>query len=494
MIHQEPQELLSRIEKVDGGNSTQPLHATVLVTTSLAKWLDEDNPFLLELAMRLCFDSHGVRKLSQLDFTVAVVDKLPGPSDREQPLGQYVPSSRVSTAIHGVYEGVSIRLTTQSSFYPRIEPLTSRNKSGTRRFTFTQQSPMERVNMYIQIDLQLAKTMFVNGSDAMMFSVQAKIPKSSDEGFSFSSRQELHSLTISTHTSKWHLNLPLEPLTQPRRIASTMGNIINSIEAVDGNGEEHMPASTELEQAVSKFLSQHGITTTQVFAYIRESQAGIEAVGRENETHKSWPDLLLQGTLRKVTGGGGGWGEKRGLLSVDPSTSLNEVSEDNQLTFDSDGNALIPDSAIARPGDTVQFLGTLPDPLQGTPARYRALPNDKDFGLSRNNLTILTTVGKIPPSIDGGDGKVGSKQERWTTVPNLFGMLSEENIAIRTKMWSSLPNAEQTGQLKKGYSRLNVPYASFSLIEFFGPLRDDHPQKVKIPKFFILRRHFNKAE
>lgn len=138
--------------------------------------------------------------------------------------------------------------------------------------------------------------------------------------------------------------LPIRPLTQPRRIVEGMGNILRTLM----NGEsERAPASRELEAAVNSYRSDTQ-GKLDVFARITR-QRPEDAAPTEF--------LLSPGTrIHRVLSGGGGWGAKSGLLSLDPQGEPDVSSFAEMFEARYEGGAPEEQGGIVREGEWVQFF------------------------------------------------------------------------------------------------------------------------------------------
>lgn len=393
-------------------------------------------------------------RLRHLEIAVAVVDRLPGPSASE-PLGPTATTGHLSQGIGCSYEGFAIKLWPSRDF-GRDSPVEAKaSPSPNRCVSFTHRIPGPPQHAYVRTTmLQPANTLFVNGKEATMFRVKASIPKSRNAKIQFSDTIELDVLRI-PDKSLGHefLTLPLIELTKPRRVSSSMGNVISSLENADTD-EKDMPASMELERAVSDFLGQRSTTSTQVFAFIKPNTTNDTTLSDQSSNISKWSDALKHGVLRKVTGGGGGWGHKRGLLSFDPSDVLSDVPDiPSAFGIDDDTSSSI--SSIAQPGDTVQFFATLPYPPpedEISQASYGMQPIPT-IERRKSHASLVTMLGKIPSTGDGDNTQSANQTSRWTMIPNLFGMLTERNVSVIT----ALP--ADSGHSQTLTTRLNVPYA-----------------------------------
>ena len=141
-------------------------------------------------------------------------------------------------------------------------------------------------------------------------------------------------------------------LTPPRIIAESMGNIVRKLQ----RGESTIPASEELEESIANWTNRSD-QDYEVWAQIMPSERwqGLpQSLGD--------PADVGQGCrLHRVLSGGGGWGSKQGLISLDPESGFAASHEENVF---SDGQDLESEQQralgqVARPGDVIQFLAFL---------------------------------------------------------------------------------------------------------------------------------------
>jgi hypothetical protein len=163
--------------------------------------------------------------------------------------------------------------------------------------------------------------------------------------------------------------------------------------------------------------------------------------------------------LKETVSGGGGWGLKQGLLSLDPETTLLN-SADTSHNFDSsdygDNDQIQAFGNIAKPGSWVQFLIS----HNLTPSK----PIDTvDLGTvepgfeSASNLSfgcIASTVDNMPqpssdPSVPSDDSNLRPSVNGFC---GHFGAMSEAGIFIR---------ATENGVVTS--SKIDVPNSEFRL-------------------------------
>lgn len=200
--------------------------------------------------------------------------------------------------------------------------------------------------------------------------------------------------------------IPLIPLTLPRRIVASMGNILKQLEAENGATGG---ASRELEEAVQ--------------SYIDTLPGDLGTVGKATvfarlTRHSPTPgeDLLATpgARIHRVLSGGGGWGSKAGLLSLDPQgkTNVGEFAEnfENSLfnAAGHPGEAEKAPTGLATPGQYVQFF------VAAAPGRGNAHTSGIRFGA-------------VPKVEDVHQGVVNPEER---VVDGLFGGMAEEGVWV----------------------------------------------------------------
>ncbi|ODA82910.1 hypothetical protein RJ55_01419 [Drechmeria coniospora] len=209
----------------------------------------------------------------------------------------------------------------------------------------------------------------------------------SSQRINLSLHRKLHS------TNDLGLWAPLCPITHARVVADGFGNIIRGIE-VNGKRE---PASTELEDSVNTMFKNRSASDIApgpmgVWAMINSavdldnapdparSLLGKPATRDEIEVMAQYLEQSYGsgGRLFQILSGGGGWGAKKGLLSIDPQRTHFALSEEEEMkrffqTMDR--------SSFAPPGSQIQFFMPAPAPPQDTAASCSGIV----FGVPRND-------------------------------------------------------------------------------------------------------------
>nr|OQO29173.1 hypothetical protein B0A51_09375 [Rachicladosporium sp. CCFEE 5018] len=416
------------------------------------------------------------RPSTSFESIVAVVDKLP--------LEGHDP---------GAVEGMSymlLRNTTalDSSLHRPLQ--SSAMKPGSLNFVVpANREAFGHRSVPITAQLPLAQTTFTNGLvSTLLHRSYTTVPSSAPE---LQSTQYLESATIAlpfqTLNSHFFFSAPLVPLTPLREIRHVMGNIIRQIAAhpsVPGRtttddtdwsllpDDTTMPASEELEKAVTAYFTALELppSAVQIWALVlptsfsigrtvqrleRQSASPplfeaetIRAAWRPDaETHEQLRQstgtlvgqaLAFDGRLVRVLSGGGGWGKKAGLLSLDPDTqySTRELRQDSGWAFDfgnEDAEAMKLEALgeIVKEGERIMFL-IGPENLDNS---FRWAHADKGEKSRFEIASRGVTLGAIPSSVDAV-APTPSPNAPVTLVhhPGRFGLLSEGGMAFARTM------------------------------------------------------------
>ncbi|KAI6364325.1 hypothetical protein MCOR25_005663 [Pyricularia grisea] len=428
------QDTLSRIEAWQGaaeknGVVLQPNSAAILVSRDLSRWLD-DSEFMSALISSLRL---GSSETSQTDVNIlsAAVDSL-------------CPQS-----LHGTpSSGLSILQGDQDAILPGLW----QQESGARSSNLMQRSEDARPSISMRLNpflgdfraveatIPLANTVFQNARPFTLIaskwrheSTTSTAPRLID-----ALEKETQRIVASNGSIQSHANIsvPIFPLTSPRRIASGLGNIVRQVE-VDGSP---VPASEELETAMhalidtrARLLPEAGPTSNRTWAlvvpedsasleFLKGLSTSVDEAGVKNEQERAetfarhFSEILAQGgRLHRVLSGGGGWGAKRGLLSLDPQTTYSSSGPEDLETFMAAfGGETTPNSVVS-PGSYIQFLV---EPLQPSPSQEtQRLPS----------LLLGTTPSN---TVELGEADHASGKQLSTLVEGHFGALSNSGIYV----------------------------------------------------------------
>jgi len=392
-----------------------PHHGLLLLATPvLAPALFNDRRWLISFLDQLYA---AVPKLDlSLRVGVAVVDALPAP---KQPCYEDCFHSPNTLSPSSGINGLAYLFSDSSLFksYSPVRP--SGNNPAT--VSLALHHPLRRGSDAYEVDVPLANTTFVVGRDAVSMIIDFK--KSGEQPFRETSSVDTQNITVSwpfsildggPHDGSLALSAPLLPLTVPRKILAGMGNVVRRISGskTDASG---IPASSELEAAVTSFFQTTGLPPSSISAWALvappeihelpaangplQSHASPESLQALWKSSASVPDedflpLLRRGArLHRVLSGGGGWGQKAGLLALDPFTNFvgDESGQPSRFQNDPDaasyGEAMLGDAA--RVGDYIQFFISRTEETKVEP----------DAGYKPSRLWSLQ-VGTIPSTID----------------------------------------------------------------------------------------------
>ncbi|RDA83272.1 hypothetical protein CP532_0977 [Ophiocordyceps camponoti-leonardi (nom. inval.)] len=238
-----------------------------------------------------------------------------------------------------------------------------------------------------RITLPLARTPFLNGKTSTLVAAQYK--KTGDvltvTKWLFKNRQRL--LFPPSTGTDFKLWTPLVPITHSRVVTNSFGNIVKAVKVDDNTAS--VPASMELEKAV-EVVASHRFPSG-----VPPESWGIWAMVTPNTSAREAPDLLPPfpltepisqhqlttasrhleqvcksgGRLYRILSGGGGWGNKKGLLSLDPQQSHRGPDDEDE---DDGGGKMLLDTGtfeIAPPGSRIQFFATASESSKPDPSR-----------------------------------------------------------------------------------------------------------------------------
>ncbi|KAK7417200.1 hypothetical protein QQZ08_011723 [Neonectria magnoliae] len=418
--------------KVNLANPNRHDAAVILATPQYAKLLEED-VFMNEFVDFMS----GSEQLKQFHVLGAVVDHIAPPLLRNKPI-----------------QGMSILRGPLDSILPDLwtpaPPKAVEDANKVAALTIDFGDP--------HLTIPLANTTFLNHRTSTLLTSRFDLSQGSPR---LDERIEKHWQQITLPLEKQLQSVkdlglwtPLVPLTHPRVVTESFGNIVRRVSVND----ESTPASNELEPAVDELHNKKSYLVQQssmgVWAMITPplySQTGTDPSGAcdpdpaatYDENHSA-TELMAStssrlqglyeqgGRLYQILSGGGGWGAKKGLLSLDPQRthfSLSEEEEMQRFIQAMDGGNFVP------VGSMIQFFASTK-----TPANQ---PASESF-----TGVIFGTASTT--SASAGE----STESDPVVVDNLFGALSSDGIFVT----SSDPAADTTPGFNKDW-RLNVPHS-----------------------------------
>jgi hypothetical protein len=410
----------------------------LLATPSFAQWINPDSQFLEQWMNRLYQTPTASASPGPFHAILAVVDRIP---DARRP-----PNSDGAIADS---EGLTVTIARAKDINAKAAaPRRARTmETEEAALVFSIETSIPGISDQTrrpvhEVGLRLANTIFVNGNDNTLLGTRW-VYDSSASKYVLEQSLSLSSCVVKNFARSLQSScgLPLYPVGQRRKVISSMGNILRQVaKHADGRSNEPMPASSELEKELPRYIAEHNIADQRVSVWALVEKPGADGSLSGTSTH----DGLVQsiqagGKLHRVMSGGGGWGKKQGLLSLDPEISFLEASEYGELSvldhlFSGGARASVQDpppfeqptmamddlstlSQVAGSGDYVQFfvsvepdrthsgLPTFPELPQGSISYHFGIVSDADMPITE-----------------------ATEHTDLIAVPRYFGALSEKAI------------------------------------------------------------------
>ncbi|KAF2967214.1 hypothetical protein GQX73_g6379 [Xylaria multiplex] len=267
----------------------------------------------------------------------------------------------------------------------------------------------------LEITLPLANTVFQNGRRSTLYASRWDI--SNEGSVALRTRDPKISQWIAAkgesvdHTSS---AISLLPLTPPRKIVAGLGNIVRQVE-VDGSAT---PASKELEAIMPGIFEERA----------QPNHPGVS--------------------------GGGGWGLKQGLLSIDPETSFSLPDQDDGMEMFirsfTERESGEPASGLAAPGSFLLFC---------------VEPQGMDIERPSSQQHLLTKAWSfgVAPDLDHMPRHV-SDPDHIEVIGGHFGISSETGLFLRAiPEFVEISNNDGGEGISEGSftTKVNVPGAYF---------------------------------
>ncbi|KAF2451806.1 hypothetical protein P171DRAFT_12164 [Karstenula rhodostoma CBS 690.94] len=492
-----PEDLIAHIKPVLRQRVTKDRFAVFFVTPSFATWLLDDRVFLHNALRRTYAHllDRNETPYARIHALCAVVDKLPV----SRPIGNIDNLKEENLqrvqypAVHEIgHEGIAYATLGPSASLPTSSGVGP--EKAAISFVACEGSDDDGGHFNDSVRLPLANTVFQTGSPTMMtYSTWEKAQGSQE--FTLKEKRNISHhgirMQVENDVQSTALSVPLVPLSEPREVEASMGNILRRVRGPDGAS---ITASQELEQHVPRYFSARGEPSqaTTVWALVMNldqmrkaqegtnvsllrSQASEGSDGRQNQSEeKLWENLWKQdppswsplvpvalksgARLHRVLSGGGGWGKKAGLLSLDPIPTMEADSADELGDFDgADGPDL--DSAlqqVARQGDYVQFfispsVSAKDDVIAGS-------HDDKQvWGLELGTIPSTTDAMPVVP----GEAETAGRNEI-SVFKSTFGALAEGGMVISRSFKLNQGDSFST----IGRSTVDVPFSRFSVLNW----------------------------
>ncbi|KAL2800710.1 hypothetical protein BJX66DRAFT_290001 [Aspergillus keveii] len=413
-------------------NLTRDYALVLLVTPAFARWADPKSPFLEQWMNKINNRDVQPSAGEPVHAVIAVVDRLPGGNE--------------DTAES---EGLSMLYVRGENIQGR--PIASRQVRSAEReepiikFSFQKSvASQEAIRPHLhEIGLRLANTIFINGKENTLFGTRwAYEPSAGKLGLKESVDLSLCSVTVNHTGFQKSLELPLYPVGERRKVITSMGNILRQIgKHADGKLDEPMPASSELEKELPRYIDEHNIVDRRVSVWALIETSVESPYSKSKHSQSDLAKSIQAGAkLHRVMSGGGGWGKKQGLLSLDPEVSFEEAGKEGIVALSSvfSDNAqrtthdatlafeqrmfmedLSTLSQAAEPGNYVQFFASIE---QEEPSKtQKTHPPVSEESISYN-FGVVSDAEALPSQTE--------HQRYLTVVPNHFGALSEKAITF----------------------------------------------------------------
>lgn len=452
----------------------------LLVTPSYTSILAEGNRFIPDLIRQTY---HGWSRGQLLDVLVAVVDRIAPPTSRIKNVDT-VPLASGEVNYNG--KGLSVLLTDSETATPGLwSQSESRQGDATsalrRRSTLSFQFGPNKESLHPAeanaapksfqsktIKLPVANTVFQNGRES---SIQAQRwivgetmlePTLACIKRSWIQEQALRiAFPYPPEPDKFPLQIiaPMKCIGPRQRVVSSMGNIIrqvHSFEDLSGPAPHRLqseaePASKQLEDAINQWITKPGneMGAVEVWALVRPPT--ILQRHREQFFTKI---VKAGGHFHKVLSGGGGWGNRQGLLALDPEVDFDVTPE---LTMAQDFNSVVPEEAegtasnqIVNPGDFVEFF--VRRPIKSSSTERPKVANSLFF-----KCPPCVVFGTTPSTVDAmpepdSMAHLNGSSSDCIFIPCHFGMLSEQGVSLTT--------TSIDGEVTR--TKIDIPYALVS--------------------------------
>ena len=378
------------------------------------------------------------------------------------------------------------------------------------------QSPPHESSTH-SLKFSLANTLFENGKRVTLFE---DVWQRQRNGVLFNGRTELKSLalhlTAAVKDPSLAISAPLMPLTVPRRIKSSYGNILSELVTDESNQSISIPASKELTSSVMRFaeLNPTSILSAEkpdVYALIIPGEAldpdhsgppkgrhgmlysGSAPTSDDAFLEHLWlnPSLITSGkfqfdlgrmiskgsAIRRVLGGGGEWGHRASLVALEHADEFegSSVSSSHpvidELNEDGDQKSSDLCKTLAPAGNFVQYFSVVhPEGVGRSQDSPSTFEESKNPSMSFSHIPIET----FEQQVFGGH-----QSNRTTGSPNFdvpaygrFGMSTSSQMSLQSTLTRSASRVE---------TPLNVPYATVCFMSTQpGTLPDRFQERISM--------------
>ena len=444
----------------------------VLVTPAHLQLLDAGDPFLPLLLTKAVTQP---RPGQIFELVAAVVDRIPGTTEdvaKQDGIPQTV-NDDVNNLREG-YEGVSVAILDTNLVAPdlwsrRQESLEKETMTIQQRCSLSFAIPPSTYDMPTAeqhdhqnlvsrtIQLPVANTLFQNGRTSTLLAQRWTCRSNQDDEIQWDldrsislPQQTLHLdnlFAAKRNDPVYSFHSHLTPITHGRVITAAIGNIIRRIGTGSTNAEHldngvqdaregEVPASTELETAINDGTSEGRIArqTAGVWALVRpcSTAMGLRPIVSGTGPERLQSAILSGCRLHKVLSGGGGWGEKQGLLALDPDSDYNprqtfESSFESTQSAEAEKDEALGE--VVKPGDEVVFYVCKEAEAVSSCRKPRQEDSHKVAATTTLAFGSLPSTMDAMPSFDVTD--VDNTAENSCVLLNdHFGMLSEQGMSL----------------------------------------------------------------
>ncbi|KAL2815560.1 hypothetical protein BJX63DRAFT_162064 [Aspergillus granulosus] len=433
-----PDDILSSCPKPPSG-LTRDHTQILLVTPAFAHWADRKSHFLDTWMNQFSQQTSQSSVPEPINAVIAVVDRLPENCSRNghPNAGEAATESEGLSVLFVRNENIQGK-STQSRQLRSVEKEESTVIVSFRKSVDPQTTIPPPLH---EVGLRLANTIFLNGKERTLIGTRwAYDPSVKKLSLKESVDLSLCSVTVNHTGIHKSLELPLYPVGERRKVISSMGNILRQIgKHADGKSDEPMPASSELERELPRYIDEHNIVDRRVSVWAL-IEASVESPYSKSRHSRSDLAKSIQAgaKLHRVMSGGGGWGKKQGLLSLDPEVSFETSGQKDIAALDdifsgnaqasTDGVTIPPESPIAledlstlsqaaKPGNYVQFFASIEQ--DQSPSSQDNAPTSSKESIWYN-FGVVSDAEALPSQTE--------QEKELRVVPSYFGALSENAI------------------------------------------------------------------
>ena len=440
----------------------------LLVTPAHIRLLDGGSAFIPSLLQSALANP---KPWQEFDLLAAVVDRIPQRSSTasHSPKGSHAADADASptTRVEDGSEGISVAVLDSEAAAPDLWSLKdTSSERGTMtiqqrctlsfslppnpgiRTQFSEKS-MSQPLVERMLQLPVANTVFQNGRTSTLFAQKWVVSfrsESTSEHLSSEKtwlpQQTVHMDAIFADEGM-RLQLDtlvhsrLVPITPARTVNAAVGNIVRKISGSDASAKA-VPASEELERAICTAIEQNQISAQQpgVWALIRpQKYVALDRPAQLQGTVRDIGYAVLSGArLHRVLSGGGGWGEKQGLLALDPDSDYSHHHQPIRSSLEKSQEAEVENYGalreVAKLEDMITFYGYSSPSDAGSPNLGTPV-----FWSSNPAITATLIFGSLPSTMDAmhkDDIAEADDDAHYELIveENNFGMLSEQGMSL----------------------------------------------------------------